>query len=234
MRCLLLHPEDDPLNPAWPRAQWDRIIDLGIAGYATYQLWERDLGCKIEPYPSLDREDFKTLRSMFDFGLGCIVDEHGLDWWDLTSLRWLDQFVLALQVRKLLAGMGESDEIFVSSRCDTRMLELLAPDRVHRLDGRANGQISRRVASLARFSFRQVLEIAGDKYDGQYRLRRLFAPERASCSNPVILLPSAYGNFAGFGVSSDRYAAERMDEIRTPKCHALSSCLLHRFLFPRS
>lgn len=194
MRCLLLHPEDDPTSATWPRAHWDRVIDLGIAGAATYRGWEQDLGCKIEPYPSLDREDFQKLRRMFAFGLGHVVDQFGIDWWDLISLRWLDQFVQALLVSKLLARLGESNEIFVSSGRDARLLELLAPGRVRRLNAPRNGQLRRRVTSLARLRFRQVLEIAGDKYDGQYRFRRLLALRRPICSKPVVLLPSAYGN----------------------------------------
>ena len=194
MRCLLLDPEDDPLSPAWPRARWDRVIDLGIAGPATYHAWEKTLGCEVEAYPSLDQADFAKLRRVFDFGLGHVVDQVGIDWWDLISLRWLDQFVQTLLVSKLLARLGESGEIFVSSGRDIRLLELLAPGRVRRLEEHRSGQLRRRVASLARLRFRQVLEIAGDKYDGQYKLRRLVAPRRAGCPEPVILLPSAYGN----------------------------------------
>jgi hypothetical protein len=194
MRCLLLHPEDNPSDPTWTRGLWDRVIDLGIAGSRTYEKWSKIFRCAIEPYPSLDRKDFAALRGMCAFGLGAVVDRFGLDWWDLLSVRWLDQFVRLLLVSKFVASLRNDDEIFVSSAQHAQFIELLAPGRVRRIQTVKRHRRSDMFARLATLTFPQLLDVIGDKYDGSYRLRHLIAPARANCRGDVILLPSAYGN----------------------------------------
>lgn len=194
MRCLLLHPEDNPLTNSWIRGPWDRVVDLGIAGPSTYKSWATALGCEVEPYPSLDRLDFGRLRQMHAFGLGQVVDEHGLDWWDLSCVRWLDQFVDLVLTAKFVASMGSADEIWVASERYARALDVVAPGRVQRIAQQSVRTKSRRLGRLRKLRFRQLLEILGDKYDGDYKWRRSIAPARANCRSPVVLLPSAYGN----------------------------------------
>ncbi|HEX7893424.1 MAG TPA: hypothetical protein VF447_04475 [Terriglobales bacterium] len=196
MRFLLLHPEDNALSSAWKAHAWDRVIDLGISGLAAYSEWEGSLGCKIEPYPSLNGADFLQLRKMFRFGCGRLVDRGGLDWWDLLSLRWLDQFEQVVLLSRLLATLSEEDLIFVSSNgAHARLLQALAPGRVHAIDAGQRSRPWHRLSKLSRLRFGQTLEIIGDKYDGSYRLRRFFANRRTKSSDrPVVLLPSAYGN----------------------------------------
>jgi hypothetical protein len=196
MRCLLLHPEDDPLNSAWHGHAWDRIIDLGISGPTAYSEWERALGYKIEPYPSLNGGDLARLRSMFGFGCGRLIDRHGLDWWDLLSTRWLDQFEQVALLSRLLATLIKDDLIFVSSNgAHTRLLHALAPGRVHTIDTGRRSRPWHRLSKLSRLRLGQTLEIIGDKYDGSYRLRRILALRKARHSTaPLVLLPSAYGN----------------------------------------
>lgn len=193
MRCLLLHPEDDPLTGAWAPAPWERVIDMGIAGPLTYKSWGKALECEVEPYPSLDSRDFETLRQMHSFGLGQLIDERGLDWWDITWVRWLDRVVDLVLTAKFVATLGSGDEIWVTSDRYALVLDVVAPGRVrriHALDGRRKN----RLEPLRRLTFSQVLEILGDKYDGDYRHRRWAAPAKANCRAPVVLLPSAYGN----------------------------------------
>ena len=193
MRYLLLHPENDPLAARWASNQWDRVIDLGIAGSSTYKGWREALGSEIEPCPMLETTGFQKLREMHGFGIGQVVDEYGLDWWNLACLRWLDPFVQLVQIAKLVASMDSSDEIWLTSASHARLLDVLSPGQVRQLN------ISRKLrraglARLRKLKFNQVLEILGDKYDGGYRWRRWIAPSRADCSESVVLLPSAYGN----------------------------------------
>src|SRR6185437_10935381 len=158
--------------------------------------WERSLGCKIEPYPSLSTSDFARLRRMFGFGCGRLIDRHGLDWWDLLSLRWLDQFEQVVLLSRLLATLSEDDLIFVSSNgAHTRLLQALALGRVHAIDAGRRSRPWHPLTKLSRLRLGQTLEIIGDKYDGSYRLRRFFARRGTKPSDrPLVLLPSAYGN----------------------------------------
>lgn len=193
MRCLLLHPEDPPLDSGWACGSWDRVIDVGIARPQTYAKWREVLGCEVEPYPSLDQRDFAELRAMYNFGLGQVVDQQGLDWWDLTWVRWLDQVVDFVLTAKFVASIGSSDEIWTTSERYARVLDVVAPGRTRRV--RAQGRRHRnRLGRLHRLTFNQVLEILGDKYDGSYSWRRRIAPAKANYSKPMVLLPSAYGN----------------------------------------
>lgn len=196
MRCLLLHPEDDALSPAWKDHAWDRVIDLGISGPTIYSGWERALGCQVEAYPSLNGTDFAQVRNMFGFGFGRLTDRHGLDWWDLLSLRWLDQFEQVALLSRLLATLSDEDLIFVSANgAYARLLQALAPGRVHAINAGRRSRPWRPLSKLSRLRLSQTVEIIGDKYDGSYRLRRFFARRKARHSKaPLVLLPSAYGN----------------------------------------
>ena len=194
MRCLLLHADDDPVAGSWARGPWDRIVDFGIAGPATYDRWTKVLGCPVEASPELDREDFVQLREIHHLGLGYVVDREGLDWWDLTWLRWLDQFVETLRIAKFVSSLGSDDEVFVSFERYARVLDTLAPGRARQIRTQRRAKRSNALGRARRLKFSQVLEIVGDKYDGAYRWRRLIAPSMANCESPVVLLPSAYAN----------------------------------------
>jgi len=194
MRCLLLHAEDDPIAGGLAGKRWDRVVDLGIAGPSTYKRWREVLGCAIEPYPSLSGPDFKKLRELHAFGRGQVVDEHGLDWWELACLLWSDQFVDLVLTVKLAESLDRGEEIWVTAERYATLLDAISPGRVRRI--RLKGGIRHRslLGRLRKLKFRQFLEILGDKYDGDYRWRRLVAPPTANCRRPVVLLPSAYGN----------------------------------------
>lgn len=169
-------------------------MDFGIAGPQTYKRWRERVGCEVEPCPSLDRSDFANLRAIYESGLGHVVDRQGLDWWDLTWLRWLDPLMEVQQAAKFVSTLGSSDELFVAPGRYAPMLDALAPGRVRRIGAPDAKRQWKSLKSLRRLTFAQVLEVLGDKYDGDYRWRRLIAPRIARCSSPLVLLPSAYGN----------------------------------------
>lgn len=194
MRCLLLHAEDDPIAGGLAGKRWDRVVDLGIAGPSTYERWREVLGCAIEPYPSLSGPDFKKLRELHAFGRGQVVDEHGLDWWELACLRWLDQFVDLVLTVKLAASLDGGDEMWVTAERHATLLDAIFPGRVQRIGAEGENRHRSGLGRLRKLKLRQVLEIVGDKYDGDYRWRRLVALPITGCRGPVVLLPSAYGN----------------------------------------
>src|ERR1700731_912283 len=88
MRILLIHPEDDPEKGPWASLRWDRIVDLGLGGAKSYRRWTRHFHCSITALDSV-RNGFDVVYQVRDLlGLGCnrLLDQHGLDWWEIISI----------------------------------------------------------------------------------------------------------------------------------------------------
>src|SRR3954452_21718524 len=100
MNILLLHPEDDPENGPWARHTWDRIVDLGIAGQDTDRRWAELFHCPVSPLDALDAIDFAQLRAAMSAGFGMIVDQFGLDWWELISIEFHQQLEVLTRLQK--------------------------------------------------------------------------------------------------------------------------------------
>ena len=88
MRVLLLQPEDSPERGPWSRRRWDLIVDLGKSSPFSKERWERKFGCRVLRAESFRHgiADAKHVREMFSAGRGRLIDEVGIDWWDLMSL----------------------------------------------------------------------------------------------------------------------------------------------------
>jgi hypothetical protein len=212
MRVLLLHPSDDPENGRWLLQHWDRIVDLGTAGEETRTRWSRILKCRVEPLPKLELGEFGEVRRALSSGLNHVVDEHGLDWWELISIRFHEQIVLALRLRKFARQIAPDDEIFLS-RCGihSQVLEILCHRKVQCFGG-ANASLAsirRKVTAVRNCNIAQIAQVLGDKYDAGYRIRRLATRRQASAGAPVVLLPVANVNAAKIALS---YAALVRDQ----------------------
>ena len=59
-------------------------------------------------------EDFAVVRRALSSGFGCVVDEHGLDWWELISIRFHEQIALIIRLKKLAAQLATNDKVFVT------------------------------------------------------------------------------------------------------------------------
>jgi hypothetical protein len=87
MKILLLHPEDAVTR--WRPAQhWDLVVDLGRTPAGTYERWSRQTGCPVISIYDYAREieDLYCLRRLMQMGNGRVVDQLGIDWWDVFSL----------------------------------------------------------------------------------------------------------------------------------------------------
>jgi hypothetical protein len=197
MKLLLLHPEDVPTHGPWTQHSWDQVVDLGKAGRSTYDQWNDFFHCPVETLQKLDLDDFGQIRRALSSGLGALEDEYGLDWWELISIRFHEQIERILSLQKLAVQIGSKDEIFLTrSGFYARVLEFLLGCKVHSfLPANSASRRLRRAASVAsKFSFRQLLQILGDKYDAGYRIRHFVARREGRSGRPVVLLPSAYVN----------------------------------------
>ena len=207
MRVLCLHPEDDPEDGPWSHERWGRVVDLGVAGQETRRRWSKKFGCFVEPIPEFEIENFAVVRRALSSGFGCVVDEHGLDWWELISIRFHEQLALIIRLKKLAAQLTRNDKVLVTRPgFHATVLGLLLGNTVECLRkpasylGRARGMVE----TARNFNFTQLLQILGDKYDAGYRVRRWLAHPKLRLEDEIVLLPVAQGNAARTALS---YAA---------------------------
>lgn len=197
MRVLLLHPEDDPLSPLWAGQPWDRVIDLGFAGPETYERWSKSFACSLEPLPKLEVSDLQQVRSALLWAPGRMLDSQGLDWWELIALRFHEQLEMVISLQEFAASLQAGDELFFSRPCfqaNTLRILLGKEIRCFPAHGLKHGKLRRLASAVSRLGLARLLDIAGDKYDAGYRVRRFIARSPKPGSGPMVLLPSAYVN----------------------------------------
>jgi hypothetical protein len=201
MRVLLVHPEDSPKRGPWSRRRWDLVVDLGRSSRYSQDAWCAQLGCPVLGADSFRQgvSDARVVRQIFSAGRGRLIDEEGIDWWDLTSLLLVPEALNLLAFQRMTAEIGNADELW-STRSGW------ASDAVSILLGRPLRSFTAgRFASLAaraghyasllrRFSPAQIKQIFLDKYDSGYQWRSRFASKQKRSAAPVVLLPSAYSN----------------------------------------
>lgn len=212
MRVLCLDPEDDPEIGSWNHERWDRVVDLGVAGEHTRTRWAKKFGCSVESLPKFEIADFAVVRRALSSGFGCVVDQHGLDWWELTSIRFHEQVALIIRLKKLAAQLSAKDELFVTRPgFHARVLDLLLESRIACFPERASyfGRADRIVETARNFNFNQLLQILGDKYDAGYRLRRWLTRPKPRLENAIVLLPVAQGNAARTALSYAKLLPDR-------------------------
>jgi hypothetical protein len=195
-RVLLIHSED--CIAAGPRGNWDLVVDLGCAPGSTYADWSREAGCPVVSLSGFREPegDLRHLAEVMRFGMGRVLDETGLDWWDLISLRFYEQMLEAFALQHLFSTFETDSEICVSRGGFHAGVAQALSGRTVNVVHASNSfrtKVARRAARLFRLRPRQALEIFGDKYDGDYRLRRHFVAKHLS-ADALVLLPSAYGN----------------------------------------
>ncbi len=124
MKILLLYPEDK--FPLTGGGAWDLVIDLARAPHSTYEQWSRETNCPvISLYDFAEEiEDLHHTRELLQFGMGQMVDEWGIDWWDVMSLMIvpeLQQLMLLSRLAKQLPPGCELHSMILrrhSAKCD--------------------------------------------------------------------------------------------------------------------
>ncbi len=201
MKVLLQHPDDDAEIGPWTNTQWDLIVDFGWSGRCYYSQLSQSLGCRILNFRDLLRpaQYRDRLREILNAGLGNILDDEGIDWWDVfipyASSR-LEEVMLMSALDEEIKGGAE---ILATRRHFLlQALELLQNRKIDSFFEDTQSRLSRRLRAYATAAFElrpsQLVEVAFDKWDTDYRLRRVVGRKRASSATQAILLPSAYGN----------------------------------------
>jgi hypothetical protein len=201
MRVLLLQPEDSPERGPWSRQHWDLIVDLGKSSLFSEERWARWCGCPVLRADSFRHgiADAKHVRQLFSAGRGWLIDEEGIDWWDLMSLLVAPYALTLPALLSVAKQISPSAELWATRPGGVadivalvlrRSLQTFEPSAL----GRSATRAMHYAGLVRRFSAAQVTEILLDKYDSGYRWRSRVALHRQSCAEPAVLLPSAYGN----------------------------------------
>ena len=199
MKILLLHPEDQPSSGQWADTRWDLIVDLGYAGPTLYAEWSRELATRVVSLRQFTAgdESHRWIGRMLAQGRGRMLDHMGLDWWELLAV-WRYQDLEALYLARQLSSEIYAAQVELFATRPHRFASLFAhvlsrPIQYFQTVERT-GRFGRMAGSLRQFRARQIAEIAVDKWDSTYQLRRHLIKRRANMTEPVVLLPSAYSN----------------------------------------
>ena len=201
MRTLFLHPDDSPLDGPWAAQRWDLIVDLGKSYAFSEQRWSREKQCRVVRTESFRNglADARAVREILGVLRGWLIDEEGIDWWKLTSLHLAPELFSVLTLRRMAEEMKPDGELWATRRrMPVGVLEKILGCAISSFSDDARASVMRRVQHYAgmarRFSVPQLTEIFLDKYDPAYRWRSRFAGGRKRKDQPVVLVPSAYGN----------------------------------------
>jgi len=201
MRILLVDPEDSPLRGPWASQPWDLIVDLGNSSFFSEESWRQRCNCRIVRSQSVERgiADAREVRKIFSAGRGRLLDEEGIDWWDLTSLLFAPEVFALLRLGRVAGEINPDADLWATRPGNSlRLLEGMLNRPVQRFGDEAFSRIATRAGHYAgllrRFSAAQFKEIVLDKYDSGYQWRARFAQRPKRCAESVVLLPSAYGN----------------------------------------
>ena len=212
MKLLVLDGADD--LSTLPSQPWDMVGDCARAPAATYDSWARSSGAECLSFFDFAHgfDDLHASRELLRQGLNIVVDEDGVDWWDVLSLLIesdLRQLMLALRLSKQLPSTcqiySSRPNLLASAlakACGTKLHVLASRSRRVRL------KVSRYRSAFQKLEPHQLAQVIKDKFDPQHSIRRHFAKKALRCTAPVVLLPSAYINVSRTAAA---YAASAPD-----------------------
>jgi hypothetical protein len=207
VKILLVHPEDSLDSGPWTNHAWARVYDLGKGGAGSYERWTEQFRCPVAPIDlfRLGAEEFRHVRDVLAAGSGRLQDRENLDWWELTAILFHQQVETFGILCRFVQSLGAADEVYVTQPgFYSDALRLLVGNRLHCFPVRSasqKGGVRHYLRVASKFPLGQLAEIAGDKFDAAYSLRRWLSPGREPSRKPVVLLPSAYVNVSRTGIA---------------------------------
>lgn len=200
MKILLIHPEDDPESGPWANLRSDSIVDLGLAGVNAYARWTNKFRCPVTTLSSLRSgfDDFRHVRHVLGLGCGQLIDEHGLDWWEIMSCYLAEEMEALILLQRFAGTISSDDEVYVSRHgLHAGLLQCLVGTRTKIFPSRRSakkGGLAHYVRASGKLSASQMIDVFWDKYDAGYQLRGRLTRKRIPSARPVVLLPTAYVN----------------------------------------
>jgi len=207
MKVLLIDPHDTADTGAWAGQRWDRVVDLGVGGKNTYARWTSQFHCPVTNLDSLRNgfDDFQCVRDVLGLGCGRLLDEHGLDWWEIMSILLHGEMETLILLQRFAQTLGSKDEVYVSRPgLHANLLQCLLGTRAKVFPlrwGSRKGGLGHYVRVSNKLSAPQMVDVFWDKYDSGYQLRGRLVRKRHPSPRPVVLLPTAYVNVSRTGLA---------------------------------
>ena len=199
MRVLLLDSGDLQRVGPWSEQRWDLIVNLGRSPlFASEKTPSDSRILHLDSYGQ-GLADARLVRDIVRAGRGVLLDHQGIDWWDLRSVAIVQESFTVVRLQRLVADIrGVTDLWCTRPTWSTNVVAdlLRVPIRSFRPGSwtRAVAFAGHYAEVLHRFSLAQIKQIFFDKYDAGYCWRSRFAGVPNRCSDPVVLIPSAYAN----------------------------------------
>ncbi len=213
MKTLLLHPEDSPRRGPWASQKWDRIVDLGKSSVEVSEAWQNLFGCPVLRMQSLRRpiEDPRLAGQILGNGFGQLLDENGLDWWELTSLHIHAEVETAIALRRLVTETDLAGDLYATRPgWPVQGIALLLNREVRSFGSSSARPLAGRFTrAFKNLRYAQWAEIFWDKYDPAYEWRSRITRSHSRSDEAVVLLPSAYTNVSRGASEYARLLPER-------------------------
>jgi len=201
VKALLLHPEDSPRSGPWTERSWDLAVDLGKSSASVARAWENQLRCSVLRLESFRHsvEDPRIAGQLLRQWRGRVLDGHGVDWWELTSLLIHAEVEAVLALRRMMPDLAPVTEFYATRmKWPVNALGVLLGRSVSAfcrptLDTKS-GRIGRYRRLVCTLSPAQLVQVFFDKYDADFRWRARWTPQRPSVAQPCVLVPTAYTN----------------------------------------
>jgi hypothetical protein len=199
MKVLLIHPADHADSGPWRNQRWDRVVDLGLAGIDTYARWGQRLNCSVETLSSAHQgmSDLRRIHSLLSAGDGRLVENHGLDLWEIFSILFVDRLESVIPLERLAESISD-DAVYITRPCIyASVLQTLLNGRLQVFPEKRDRRfpkIGHYLDVLRKLSFSQIVDVLCDKYDPGQQLRAKLSRTRQRSERPVVLIPTAYIN----------------------------------------
>jgi hypothetical protein len=197
MKILLLDSWDT--LPVLSSQSWDIVVDCARSPASTYEEWARRTGARCFSVFDLAHgfEDLRASRNLLFKGLNVVVDDDGIDWWEILF------FLIEADLRQLLLARRLSELLPKGYEIHASRMNLLAsalsqiagrPVRVMQSARPVWHTLSRYKRALQTLERDQFAQAVKDKFDPKHSIRRRFARKPHRLTDSAILLPSAYIN----------------------------------------
>lgn len=214
MNVLLLHP-GDPI-PLSSKIQWDLIVDFARAPAATYEECGSQNSCTVKSLFDFAHgmDDLHRVKDLVQTGAGILLDDQGIDWWEMFLPTFVPQLQQLLLIERLANEIGCHCNL-QTTRSDWRVraLEHFLGDDVHAAivpPHKSNflGPVKHYFRAARNLDRAQLQQVLWDKFDRGHAFRGKISRKRKLLGEFVVL-PSAYINVSRTAVAYARLLPEQ-------------------------
>lgn len=214
MNVLLLHPGD--AIPLSSKNQWDLIVDFARAPATIYEECAKQNLCAVKSLFDFAHgmDDLHHVKDLVQAGTGILLDDQGIDWWEMFLPTFVPQLQQILLVERLANEIGRNCNLH-ASRSDWKVsaLEYFLGNDVHVgivQPHKSNflGPIKHYFRAVRNLDRTQLQQVLWDKFDRDHVLRGKISRKR-KLVGAFVILPSAYINVSRMAAAYARLLPEQ-------------------------